>query len=242
MHKLLDSSVQDTVHQAVDVAFSVADLIGNLFGDVVYKRTLISSSADQSAMQFFLDPTNNYQPTFENTSATSWGVIHASQATQSPLGDNNSIPLASDVYYVQPNTKVPFDKYTNYQRGLLTATMVNPDPSQQLPIPLAAVTGCDMTPCGGISLGSTALFNIDGTGITYQNRDTNTNNVHLPSFTVSSSAPNRTFVLGATVQAGQTLRIPFPEDVSGTAFKQVNAVLSGPVSAFPPNQPGWAGK
>lgn len=242
MHQKSVGDTQDAVHQAVDIAFSVADLIGNLFGGFEPKRVLIKSN-DGSALSLCLDTTSQPGqciPTFVNSSTNQWGVIHSAQPSISQVQGDTGLPLGSACYYLQPNSSLPFDEFNSYQRGLLTATLVDPSYSGTDSIPLAAVSGCDMTSGAGVQLGSQALFNFDGTGVTYQNLDPE--NVHSPSFTVTTAAPNRTFAVGSDVPPGATQRIPFPDDISGSVVKQINAVLLAPIQAFNPPTPGQSSK
>ncbi len=128
-HNMVASGAPSAVHQAVDVAFSIADLIGGFLSDTSYRRTLISA-ADGDSIQLYLDPNNSNQPTFSNTSSTKWGVIHAAQAGPSSVVGDTGIPLAAQCTYLEPNGSAAFPNYPAYTKGLLTATVV--DPSQTL--------------------------------------------------------------------------------------------------------------
>lgn len=234
MPNTADGGVQNAVHQAVDVAFSLADLLGGLFSFTTkYTRTLASSEGEPT-LQLMLDENNHYCPTFVNTSQTKVGVIHATQARAAESEVNGGVPLSSQVTYVQPQSTVAFPNFQNFTKGLLTACIV--DPNSQAPlVPLAALTGRGMTASKGITLGSTALFDIDGTGITYQNNDPE-NNSHQPAFTVVTAPPNHTFTVGQVdIPAGTVQRIPFPEDITGQVISQLNAVLLGPPAALNTN-------
>ena len=111
-------SFQDDVHQAVDIGFGIADLLGSIFGGFDDAKQVLHTDASGSSL-VTLSLNGDTQPVISCTGpSTTYAVVvpTTTQAQNAPIdGDVTAQPLI-----VEGGQQILFDNFPSFTKGMLT--------------------------------------------------------------------------------------------------------------------------
>jgi hypothetical protein len=227
-------SFQDDVHQAVDIGFGLADLLGGIFGGFAVEHVLHTSVAGS---QVTLSLNDQIQPVISCTGpSTTFAVVVPTTTQAQPssiVGDVTAQPLI-----VQGGQQILFDNFPNFTKGMLTATQIDTtQPVGQFGTPVAAATLRNFSSASQVPLmtqtttsgGSQTTLpllsvSVGPTSYTVQNADENF--PYLFEATITTSSPNQTVTLGGVVEAGNQTTTQFPAGFHSAVIAQMTIVAS----------------
>ncbi|HEX3364576.1 hypothetical protein [Phenylobacterium sp.] len=210
------------LHQAVDIAWSVADLLAGVFEGEVRVRRL--GAEPSSPLIMSLDMTYN-QVLFTNTdpSGRLYGLVTACQPSQGAL--------ISNTVAVPPPGDVPFTQFPNFTKGLLTAAVVDTSQPATDVVPLIGLTARSFVSAQNVALGPLCQFTLDPINSMIVLTNSDPDNGYYGEFRITTAVPFEVFEVDGQVPPDSATEIPFPESRIGTVFAQLDVQLWGPVSA-----------
>ena len=225
-------SFRDDVHQAVNIGFGIADLLGGGFGGFDDAKHVLHTDASGSSL-VTLSLNGDTQPVISCTGpSTTYAVVvpTTTQAQNAPIdGDVTAQPLI-----VQGGQQILFDNFPSFTKGMLTATQIDttqPNSSPQLiaaatlrnfsdaqAVPLTTVTDAngDASPVVSLSAGSSSF--------TVYNADPS--NSYAFVATITTSSPNQTLTFPGLVEPGNSTTTQFPAGVESAVIAQLTMVVS----------------
>lgn len=234
------NDLQDSVHQAVDIGFGLADLLGSLFGmsaeqRLQYKRTIHTLDSNGSQIQLSLNDQN--QPMLSCTGpSTTFAVVVPSTTQTQTLGNVPPGQVATNPIVLQGGTQILFQDFPDFTKGMLTATQVDttqtPGPSGQA---VAAATMCNFTTADQVPLisqpdpnsgASTPVVSLSVGSNSFTVYNDDPNNPYMFAATITTTSPNQTFTLSNGVGASGQAETPFPGNIGSAVIAQMTLVLS----------------
>ena len=225
-------SFQDDVHQAVDIGFGVADLLGSIFGGFAVPHVLHSSADGGSQVTLSLN--DQTQPVISCTGPSTTYAVVIPTTTQaqpsSPAGQVTAQPLI-----VQGGQQILFDNFPNFTKGMLTATQLdttqtvgqyglpvaaatlrNFSSASQIPLTTQSADGVTVTPVLSLTVGSDS-YTVDNADMT---------NPYTFAATITTSSPNQTATSGGAVAAGGQAEVALPDGFQSAVIAQMTIVAS----------------
>lgn len=243
-HRTPDSpnDLQESLHQAVDIGFAVADLIGGLFGfkdeaDRLKARHILHSRADGSS-DVFIALDSNSQPYLTCTGPSQSQAVVITVTTQDQASPPTPMlgQISSQVIYV-PGGGAPttFTDFPNYTQGMMTVTQI-PDTSTISPgNPVAAATLRSFSTNPAVDAGPQTILlqgtaqspeltaTIESGQIVFANNGPSN---YLFAATVTTAKPTQIFTLYAAPVAGSTAAVPFPDSAGTAVLQDISIVVT----------------
>ena len=243
MHKnqvKLPMDIQGDVHQAVDVAFSIADLIGSLFStEFTPERRgkahhhILGGTINGPQVALLFDGTKGVPPCLQCTGNAAAVVTVTSPvpltAEQAAL-PSTPLPLFAQSIYVPQNGTVPLTNFAQMTRGIFTAALV-PVADPGYPVILLGANGRTLLNHQA-QLTSDMSLTANSAGVTLTSIAGAPYSIAL---NLTSSAPERSVSHAASIPEGEnSVTIPLdPEDMAASAISAISYVISGPFSMLP---------
>jgi hypothetical protein len=234
--------LQESLHQAVDIGFAVADLIGSIFGfedeaDRTKARHILHSLADESS-DVFLALDSNSRPYLGCTGPNSTVAVVIPVTTQDQTSP--AVPMlgqiSSQVLYVQGGTQLPFAEFQNYTQGMVTVTQVD---TSSMPsgtkIGTATLQNFSTNPAAGSGAQTIALMpggngipalsaTVTDGQITFTNNDMNTAYSFVATLTTAN--PTQVYTLYGAVGPGGSDVALFPSAAGASVIQHLSVVAA----------------
>ena len=220
-------SAPDAIHQAVDIAWSIADLLGSLFAEAGPRRRQLGATMPSSPLFMQLDTSTGVQFLNQDTTGNLQGLVTACQPAEGALiSDTISVPSQGSA----SPTPVAFASFPDYTKGLLTAAVV--DTSQDSWVPLIGLTARSFVTATDVALGPLCSFSLDHETSTVQLVNNDPNNSYQGNFRFSLSVPREVFEVQGVASASGSVSIPLPQPLASTVIDQLDVQLWGPSGAY----------
>jgi len=218
--------LQGDVHQAVDVAFSIADLIGSLFADASGKKHA------KPRQHFVLGATG--EPPSLACSGPAAAVVTVTSPVPLTAGDLDldagALPLYAQAIYIPQDSSLPLTNFKAMTQGVFTAALV-PVADPGYPVVLMGVNGRNLLNHQA-QLTSDLAIMANSAGVTLSSVSGAPYGITL---TATSSHPVRSVTHAASIQSGDSsLTIPFePSEFSASSISTLSYVVTGPFAMLP---------
>ncbi|WP_158939725.1 hypothetical protein [Burkholderia sp. S171] len=232
--------IQGDVHQAVDVAFSIADLIGSLFSTVrdpnrkgMPHHFLLGGTVGGPQVVLAFTGAAGEPPSLQ-CSGNAAAVVTVTSPVPLLSGQdavsNGPLPLYSQAIYVPQNSSVPLTNFNKMTKGVFTASLV-PVADPGYPVILMGLNGRNFLSHES-QLTSDLSVTVNSAGITLASQ---CGAPYQMTANVTSAAPIRSQTHIAAIPQGEfSTTVPFdPIDFAASAIASVSYVLSGPFSMLP---------